>query len=523
MKAQPLASKRRHATAIAQAKTTAAPVRGWNTRDPLAAMDPMYAVQLDNWLPKTGNVQLRDGAVDHVTGFGGGTAIVKSVLAWRGASSQKLFACTDSGIYDATTAGVAGAVVQARTSGECIGVNFNTTGQSYLVTINGVDDLAYTNGSTWTTLANFAINGGGTLLTKDIVNVNCFKRSLYFLEKNSLNFYYLPIDSITGTVSKFPLGALFNKGGYLVAMGTWTIDGGFGADDYAVFLSSEGQAVVYKGTDPSNSSTWALNGVYDLSPVLGANCLCHYGGDLLVMTRRGVFSMSRILKDTMMAPNSALSDVIGEAFQASANLAGSYKGWSMCEYPDQSLLICNIPQNDYGVVHQYVLNTKTQAWCRFKGWDGYSMVLFQNNVYLGMLGKVAKIFVPGNDFTASITAEAQTAFHYFTPRGAVKDWKAVRANLAIGGKVAVNVALKTEFQDTVDYGTAVFNNALQSRWDSSQWDTAGWSSEPTARTEWVTCAADSSYASAVCLRVIARDATVIWSATDQTYESGSLM
>ena len=104
----------------------------------------------------------------------------------------------------------------------------------------------------------YAISGGGTLLTKDIVNLNNFKRSIYFLKKNSMSFFYLPIDSITGTVSEFPLGALFSKGGYLMAMGTWTIDGGFGTDDYCVFISSEGQAVVYKGTDPSSSTTWAL-------------------------------------------------------------------------------------------------------------------------------------------------------------------------------------------------------------------------------------------------------------------------
>lgn len=520
MRAQPISSRRAQGQAISSAKTTAAPVKGWNTRDPLAAMEAVYAAQLDNWLPSTGNVVLRDGVTLHVDGFG--SNVVKSMLAWRGAASQKLFGCTDSGIYDVTSAGTVGAAVQARTSGKCIGVNFNTTGQSYLVTVNGVDDLAYTNGTTWTTLANFAINGGGTLLTKDIINLNSFKRSLYFLEKNSLNFYYLPIDSITGIVSKFPLGALFNKGGYIVAMGTWTIDGGYGADDYAVFFSSEGQAVVYKGTDPSNASTWALNGVYDLAPVMGKKCLCHYGGDLLVLTRKGVYSMSRILKDTMMTPNSALSDVIGEAFTEAAALGGSYDGWEIAEYPDKHLLVCNIPQSDYGTVYQFVLNTKTNAWCRFKGWDGYSMVLFQNYLYMGFLGKVGKLFVSGQDFNTSITAIAQSAFNYFRPRGSLKDWKLVRANLAIGGAVAVNIALLTDFPGEADYGTAVFNIAMLSRWDLSQWDTAGWSSEPVNRTEWVTCAAPNSYASAVCLRVIARDATVIWSATDQVYETGAL-
>lgn len=521
MKSAPLKSKRKALEEIGQSDTMAAPVRGWNTRDPLANMGKLYAVTLDNLLPSTGTVSLRPGATDHVTGFG--ASVVKSVMTWRGTASQKLFASTDSGIYDVTAAGAVGAVVQARTDGYAQYINFNTTGQAYMVTVNGVDDLAYTNGTTWNTIANFTISGGGTLLTKDIVNINNFKRSLYYLKKESMSFFYLPIDSITGTVSEFPLGALFSKGGYLMAMGTWTIDGGFGADDYCVFISSQGQAVVYKGTDPSSSTTWALNGVYDLSAPLGRKCFCRFGGDLLVLTRRGVFSMSRILKDTMMTPNSALSDVVGEAFQ----LAGSYlpdaEGWEMTEYPDMSLLICNIPQNEYESSHQYVMNTKTGAWCRFKGWDGFGMVFFQGYLYMGFLGKVGKVFIPGNDFENSITAYAQSAFNYVTPRGRIKHWSLVRPNLSLGGSVAINVALLSDFGEVPSFGTAVFNTTLLARWDSSLWDTAGWSTEPVGHNDWVTVAVPDSYAAAVCLRVIARDATVVWSATDLIYEPGSLV
>lgn len=521
MKNAPLKSKRKALEEIGQSDTMAAPVKGWNTRDPLANMNPLYAVTLDNWLPSTGTVSLRPGATDHVTGLG--AVVVKSLMSWRGTASQKLFASTDSGIYDVTAAGAVGAVVQARTDGYAQYINFNTTGQAYMVTVNGVDDLAYTNGTTWNTIANFSISGGGTLLTNTIVNVNSFKRSIYFLKAASMSFFYLPIDSITGTVSEFPLGALFTRGGYLMAMGTWTIDGGSGADDHCVFISSEGQAVVYQGTDPSSSTTWALKGVYDLSAPLGRKCFCHFGGDLLVLTRRGVFSMSRILKDTMMTPNSALSDVVGEAFQQAAALLPDAEGWEMTEYPDLSLLICNIPQLEYDTSHQYVMNTKTGAWCRFKGWDGFGMVFFQGYLYMGFLGKVGKVFIPGNDFAESITAQAQSAYNYARPRSRIKHWSLVRPNLNLGGSVAVNVALLSDFGETPSFGTAVFNTNLLARWDSSLWDTAGWSTEPVGHNDWVTAAVPDSYATAVCLRVIARDATVTWSATDLIYEPGSLV
>ena len=521
MKANPLASKRKGQQEIGVPSSVAAPVRGWNTRDTLANMGKEYAITMDNWLPTTGTVDLRPGCSDHSTGLG--AAPVKTIMAWRGLASQKLFGVTNLGIYDMTAVGAVGAIVQARTEGYCMYTNFNTSGQSYLIAINGVDDLVYTNGTVWNSIASFAINGGGTLLSNTISNISSFKRSLYFLKTASLSFFYLPIDSINGIVSEFPLGALFTKGGYLMAVGTWTIDGGFGPDDYSVFVTSEGQAAVYKGTDPAFASSWALIGIYDIAPPMGRKCLCRYGGDLLILTRGGVYSLSRILKTTMLSPAASLSDVIGEAFASAAIATGTLKGWEMVDCPELNILICNIPQTEFVSSHQYVMNTKTMAWCRFKGWDGFSMTYLAGTMYMGFLGKSGKIFVPGNDFANSITATAVAAFNYHSPRSRLKEWKLVKANLTIGGRTAVNIALMTDFMQTVDYGTAVFNTAFLSRWDTSQWDIAGWSSEPTGHNEWVTVSAEPSYASAVCLRVIARDATVVWSATDQIYEPGALV
>ena len=60
-------------------------------------------------------------------------------------------------------------------------------------------------------------------------------------------------------------GPLFYKGGYLVAVTDWTIDGGNGPQDYVAFISLRGQVALYAGTDPTNSSAWSLVGVFNLS------------------------------------------------------------------------------------------------------------------------------------------------------------------------------------------------------------------------------------------------------------------
>jgi hypothetical protein len=45
-----------------------------------------------------------------------------------------------------------------------------------------------------------------------------------------------------------------------MAMGTWTLDAGYGVDDYAVFITNNGEAIVYKGSDPSDPNDWSLIG-----------------------------------------------------------------------------------------------------------------------------------------------------------------------------------------------------------------------------------------------------------------------
>jgi hypothetical protein len=51
-----------------------------------------------------------------------------------------------------------------------------------------------------------------------------------------MDLWYLPIDSIAGAAHKFPVGALFKKGGHLVAIGAWTLDSGNGLMIYLLWL-----------------------------------------------------------------------------------------------------------------------------------------------------------------------------------------------------------------------------------------------------------------------------------------------
>src|SRR5277367_2992180 len=74
------------------------PIKGWNTRDALTAMDPLDAVQLDNWYPDTSGVNLRNGYVVYATGMG--NAAVETLAEYNANGVRKLLAACNGSIFD---------------------------------------------------------------------------------------------------------------------------------------------------------------------------------------------------------------------------------------------------------------------------------------------------------------------------------------------------------------------------------------------------------------------------------------
>lgn len=523
---QPVKSKRLGKQEIASSKTLVAPVKGWNTRDPEAAMAPGYAIYMDNWWPATGQVQIRQGAIDHATGLDGA---VGGLFAWNGRSGpvrHKLFASTPAGIYDVTAAGPVGAAVAARTDGRCIAVNFGTTGQSYLFVVNGQDEMLRYDGSTWTSVATLPIAGGGTLDTTLIANIAIFKRRLFFIMKDSLEFYYLPIDSagISDDVEPFPLGAVFSKGGYLMTMATWSVDGGQGVDDFAIFATSEGQVAIYAGTDPSDANVWGLQGVYDLSTPLGRKCFLKFGGDLLYISSQGVYPLTKALQSVTVTNTTAVTDVVSPTFTAYAQLYRENWGWQGAVSFVDSLMLFNVPTGEFQTSIQFAMNTKTGAWCRFVGWNAFAFETMENQLYMGMNGKVAKAWYGLNDFGGPINCYVKSAYDYLGARAREKQVRMLRPFLKFSSalNLAVAVGLDVDYQDNGEYGGNVVNPLNGALWDQALWDQAVWSDSYATVLQWVTVAAPAGYCAAIRLRVNAKDATVSWPVTDLVYEVGGI-
>ena len=88
-----------------------APIKGWNTRDALTAMDPLDAVQLDNPGIRTQRRQLRNGYVVYATGLGAARS-----RRWRNITPTGRESCWRPATgrwFDVSASGAVGAAVSA--------------------------------------------------------------------------------------------------------------------------------------------------------------------------------------------------------------------------------------------------------------------------------------------------------------------------------------------------------------------------------------------------------------------------
>jgi len=527
MKKQAMQSQVNPAQQIAQLGSAPAPVGGWNARDSIANMAPTDATILDNFYPSASSVDLRQGSLTYATGF---ATRVQTLMSYSSPTVQKLFGCNSTGIFDVSVGGAIGAAVTSLTVGSGQYANFSTAAGSYLMYVNGVDKPRLYDGTVWESVDSVSAHAITGLTTTSIVSINAFKNRLWFCLSGSLDVYYLPVASIGGAATVFPLGGLFTRGGYLTAMGTWTIDGGNGVDDLAVFATSEGEMAIYKGTDPSSPSTWALIGIFYIGEPVGRRCFCKYGGDLLFLCKQGLFPLSKALQTASLDHTQALSDKINPAFAAATTAYGNNLGWQITVFPLNNAVIVNVPTYIGTAADQYIMNTVTQSWCRFQGWNAACFLVWKGNLYYGSETTVVQAWTTNSDDGNYITGTALTAYSYLTPSYApfmnqtgLKHFKLIRPVLLINGAFDLYIGVNVDFNDSQDYSIASAAQASGSLWDTALWDTGIYGSGPVTSKDWNSIQVNDGYAVAAKMQIRSKIANVKWQSTDFVYERGGVI
>ena len=455
-----------------------APIRGLIMNENLAVVRPGAATVLDNWICTTTGIRARGGTVKVAT-VGDE---VESLFTYKSGGVEKLFAATETDIYDITSLGdpdtVPTADVSSQTAGYYSTQQFGTAGGDFLVCVNGADDMQLFDGSSWTTInsgSSPAITGVGT---DDLSQVWSYASRLFFVESGTMSAWYLPVDSIAGAASEFSLAGVFQKGGALLFGATWSLDSGSGLDDKWVVVSTEGEVAVYEGTNPGSSTTWSLVGVYQIAEPIGINATMKAGGDLLIATKAGIVPISSALtKDLAALADVAVSAPIATAW--SARLSEYDLPWEIVKWPDRSIMLVSMA-NSIKDSETFVCNTKTGAWSRFTNIGARCMAYFNGYVYAGGNDGYIKVLeTGGSDMGTPYTAVYVGAFESLDGIGMEKTVLMIRPKFLSAHPITAHpitwkATVRVDYSDDALTAPASIDDFGSSFWDVAEWDVDLW-------------------------------------------------
>ena len=456
------------------------PVGGLNAVDAITDMPAQDALVLDNFFCQPDFVEIRKGYESHATGLG---AAVDGLFTWHGPTSEKMFGAISTDIFEVTSSGAVGAAdVTGLTNGKWQDTMMSTSGGNFLIICNGADAVRNYNGTTWATTP--AITG---VAPADLINVWSHARRLWFIEDGTTSAWYLGVGAIGGAATEFNFGELLTCGGELIAGASLTRDGGNGPDDFFVVVSSNGEVILYRGTDPATASDWVLVGVYRIPEPIGRRCIVKIGADLGIITKAGFLSLSQMLGlDAAVAERAAITRKVDRFITDDAANFGSNFGWEVVRKPSRNMLLLNVPTSEGTTQRQWAMNTLTGSWSRFTGYNMQTFALLNGELYGGgNSGTVWKLDTGFQDNGGGYIADLKTAFSYFGARGVQKHFKLMRTLYETNGAPGFVMDLNVDFADVAITAAPSAVTASGDVWDTATWDSGTWSGGAAIQRGWL--------------------------------------
>ena len=408
------------------------------------------------------------------------------------------------------------------------GATANDYNGTYVIIKTGASSFTYVMATTpaanATVVGTYTITGITGVNSNTFSNVNLFKNRLYFCQNNSLSFWYLDVEAISGPATDFALGAFYRNGGYLQAMGTWTLDAGYGVDDFAVYVTSMGEILVYKGFDPSDPNNWAMVGLWQMGQTFSRRCFFKWGGDLLLLTQDGLLPLTASLQSSRLDPRINLTDKIYYAVSLAASAYSNNFGWQINYLAESNMLILSIP-TDLGM-EQYVMNTINKSWARFTGIEAYCFTVSgDQDMHFGGDGFVGLFFNSNSDNGANIVANCQQAYNYFDSRGQLKRFTLIRPIFQTNnGFPTVLCGISTDF-DTIPLTNQIAFNPSATNigvWDTGLWDQSNWGGGLVTTKYWQGVTG-TGFAASINLSVASQGIDFHWASVDYVMERGGVL
>lgn len=449
--------------------TLPVPVGGWNTRDSDTRISPLFAQKFTNLVSSRNGIRPRKNPVL----FASASASVEptALMVHNGTDgTETMFVAVTGKVFDVSSGGASN-TPDLSVGGIMSYANVN----GRLVWANGFDAPQGYDGSTWS-VQPISVDPATTAVTAaSLAGLFPFKNRVYWWKFNKLGFWYSTLDTIGDSLKFFDLSYVAREGGDLLTITRYTVDGGSGPDDYPVFITSKGEALIYQGTNPNDASTWAFVGSFMLGqPPLPTNpqrahLAESWGAQTWVITCQDYVALPQAVTTEGIVSPSLLAGEI----QRLVRDYGTEHGWQALLYPKGPWLLFNCPTalGNPPTYEQHIIDLHTMAPSRLTGMNGRAWAVFNDDLYyatqadsptgrvkiykaLATSTPVSIEFMPGATDLQSNGSKALTAYRV---------WASTSS-----GDVLQTSATTEIRQDYTDSGN---NVAQQLRWN--EWILAG--------------------------------------------------
>ena len=460
-------------------KTLPAPTRGIIESENPTFMQPGAAVVCDNWKPTLQGVSLR-GGFEEWCALPETTPVI-SAFEYASGITRRMFAGNATKLYDVTT-NLPVLVKSGQASGNYAASQLANAAGDFLIAVNDAGDfpLRY-DGAAWTVLNAGQITGppGTTVVAGANLTYVCkYRNRFFFIEGNSMNAYYLPLNAVGGLLGLIPLSGAATKGGKLIACFSWSIDAGDGIDDKIVFMTDLGECLIFTGSNPADAANWRQEGRYEIAPPMGMNSHHPVGGDVLIATVDGIVPISgAITKSRVELELAAITRNIRFTWRTEA-IAKREWSWTMERWDEYGGMFVTWPGGDPGKRYCAVVNLATLAWTRFTGWDCTCFIRMRGDMFFGTQdGKVMQADRTGYDNGQPYVATLVGGWEVFQSPGQTIHWRQARASFS----ARAGEPFQPQLSACTDYVVSVPtpppagpDPGLLDLWDEGLWDSAIW-------------------------------------------------
>lgn len=403
-------------------------------------MEPSKALELVNVVPTSSAPKTRKGYTLFTTPQSGAQIGNLASLPLTD-GTYKVLATTSNKFWDVTTStssDVTGSTTPSSREWQ------STVFANRLFFCNGVDTVQVYTGS-----GNVADSTFSGVTLANLINVSSYKERLYFVEKNTLKFWYGNTQAVGGSaLTAYDLQYTFRRGGRLLFAGSWTNQLASTSADLFFACSSEGEILFYSGSYPGDAN-WSLVARFtDVRP-LSYRSFLRVNNDVWIITSQGIVPISQLFAVGAEEAANTVSSSVNPLIAQYAENTGFSHLWHGIHAPRERKVYIVLPISGYQSLF-LVYCTETKAWCRYEllnPIDGCAITVSSDIPYWGSSdGKVYKGEYLYSDNGSGIAWSYRSAFSFHGSRGSFKAYKDLRPLIKGPGNLQIEIGIDTDFK-----------------------------------------------------------------------------